>query len=743
VANLLRSCGPSALVASVVIASLPGFALAQEVSTPSTKEVSIDQRLIEEIIVTATRREADLQSVPLSVYVVTDEALARLGAMNFADYAGTVPGLTFTDSGAGGENQTIRGISTNIWFNENSTTALYLDEVSITNAGGVGGPYNPDPMLVDINRIEVLRGPQGTLFGATAMGGAIRIITNEPNLSKTEGFVDAAISSTKHGSTGYELHGMFNMPLNDGRAGVRAVAYHRAGGGYVDNLGNGQKDVNDNEISGARLTGKLLLSDRATLTGRFVYQDRKSDGTDMEEPDDGPRNQSRLTEPNEDEWAIIDLGLNVDLDWGSLVTSTSFLDRTIDTQADLSGLLDLFFGVSNPLRVVNNENIDEFVQEIRVLSSGENRLNWLAGVFYQHQDQEFNQDFPSPGFDALTGGLASMFGSPDNLFVVRSRSRLEQLALYGELSSQLTDRVEVTAGARWFDIDRDFRANNVGLMWSGGPSESGSAGESGVTPKFSVNFAANDNLTLYGTAAEGFRPGGINPPEVFSTPGCVAELQALGFTEFPVSYDSDSLWSYEIGAKSRLYDGRMNLNVAAYHINWSDMQTSKFLNCGAGFIENVGDAKSDGVEFELVSHPSDSIDIILAASYNEAELDKDVPNLGGVAGDRIPGVPRFTANAGISHFFTLFGDQDAFIHADYQYVGSSFNEFGQAVRQELPSYDLVNFRVGVHTQHWSTAVFLNNVFDERGLLFARSDILGDWVTGTRPRVVGISTTWTF
>jgi outer membrane receptor protein involved in Fe transport len=663
--------------------------------------------------------------------------------MNFAEYAGTVPGLTFTDAGAGGENQTIRGISTNTWFNENSTTAIYLNEVPITNAGGTGGPYNPDPMLVDIKRVEVLRGPQGTLFGASAMGGAIRIITNEPELTQSAGFIGTILSSTAHGSAAYELHGMFNMPLDEGRSGIRGVGYHRSGGGYVDNVSNGQKDVNDNEIVGARLAGKLLLSNRASLTGRVSYQQRKSDGTDMEEPNDGPRRQSRLTEPNSDEWTLFDVGLNIDFDWGSLVTSTSFLDRNVDTQADLSAVLEIFFGINNPLRVVNEDNVDEFVQEIRLVSTDNDKLNWLAGIFYQHQDQDFNQDFPSPGFDDLTDGLASMFGAPDNLFVVRSNYKLEQLALYGELAFQLTDRVEVTAGTRWFDIDRNFKSNNFGLLWSGGASESGSGSEWGVTPKFSVNFAASDSLTLYGTVAEGFRPGGVNPPEVGGTPACMEELLDLGFAEFPESYDSDSLWSYEVGAKSQWHEGRMNLNVAAYHIDWSDMQTSKFLGCGAAIIENVGKATSDGVEFELVSRPSESTDLNVAVSYNEAELAVDVPNLGGVAGDRIPGVPRFTANAGISYFFTVFGHRDAFVHADYQYTGSSYSEFSEALRQKLPSYSLLSLRIGIAMNRWSAALFVNNALDERSLLFARSDLLGDWVTATRPRVVGVSAQWRF
>ena len=736
---------PLALATFVAIASLPCDALAQDSNTSPVQDSPRDSRLLEEIIVTATRREADVQSVPLSVHVITEEALARLGATGFADYALTVPGMSFTDGGTGGEKPTFRGISTNTWFDLNSATAIYLDEVPMTNAGGpIGPPFNPDPVLVDVDRVEVLRGPQGTLFGASAMGGAIRIITNAPNVSETEAFVDATVTSTTDGELGYGLHGMFNLPLNDGRAGVRAVAYQRDLGGYIDNVGNGQSNVNNRDISGLRLSGTVLLSDSASLTGRIVYQDWESDGFDHEEMVEGPRKQSRLEEPRKDEWINYNLVLDVDLGWGSLLSSTSFLDRTVDVQADLSALLNLFFGISNPMWVVNKEEVSEFVQEVRLVSSGDSRFSWLAGIFYQDQDQDISQDFPSPGFDALTGGLASMFGPPDILFVGRSNFTLEQIALYGDLSYRFTDSLEFTTGARWFNIDRDFTSDSTGLFFvMGQVSDSGSASESGVTPKFSLSYAANENLMIYGTAAEGFRPGGVNPLQGSTEPECVADLVALGLTEFPSSYDSDSLWSYELGAKARWLDGRVQLNTAVYHIDWSDMQTARLLDCGVGLIQNAGAVDSDGVEIELVSSPVDSIDMILAASYNNAELSEDVPNLGGTEGDRVPGVPRFTASFGMSYYFSAFGGHEAFINGEYRYVSNSFSDFDRTIRREHPSYNLANIRIGLAIEKWSAAFFINNIFDEVGILFTQDNILGQGVVATRPRTIGISTTWKF
>ena len=729
-------------VVAAFVAILPCAAGAQDEDDSSRLSTPRDSSPLDEVIVTATRREANVQSVPLSVHGVTDDELARLGAVGFADYALTVPGLSFTQ-GSDGEKQTIRGVSTDQWFEVSPATAVYLDEVPMTSMGGqVGPPYNPDPMLVDVARVEVLNGPQGTLFGSSAMGGAIRIITNQPNLSDKEAFVDSRISSTNGGEFGYGLNGMLNVPLNDGRAALRGVLYQTDVGGYIDNLANGQDDVNNKDITGARLSGAFHLSDAMSLTARVVYQDTRTDGSTREEPIDGPRNQTRLPEPRRDEWANYNVVLNVDLDWGTLLASTSFLDRTNDLKGDVSAFVDFFFGFSNPLTVVNNWGVDEAVQEVRIVSSGDHRLGWLAGLFYQDQAQDINQDFPSPGFDNLTGGLASMFGDPDNLFVRREEFELQQIALYGEVSYSFTDRLDFAVGGRWFEIEQNFSADNYGLLFIRGETlESGSTAESGVTPKFSLSYTRSDNLTFYGTAAEGFRPGGPNRPA--TDPACLAELATLGLLGVPRGYDSDSLWSYELGLKARGRTGRIQLSAALYHTDWSGMQTDKFLRCGISFTENAGAADIDGAEIKIQMHPGDRFDVILAASFTDGRLIEDVPNLAARAGDRVPGVPRLTTHVGLTYHFVAFGGRDAFLLANHQYVGNSYNDFNAATSLELPSYSITNLRFGVDTERWTGALFVNNVLDERGVLFVQRNVLGTTEAATRPRMAGLSATWRF
>ena len=737
-----RTFSPFVLATSVAIASAPRIALAQDEVEPSAQSRSTDQRVIEEIIVTATRREASVQSVPISLHVLTDEDIERLGATGFADYARTVPGVSFTDSGWGGEKQIIRGISSSAIFPEiNPATTLYLDEVPVMG-GGIGPHYHADPMLVDIERIEVLRGPQGTLFGASSMGGAIRVITAQPDVSNSEGFLSTVVSSYDGGGNGYELHGMYNMPLNDGKAAIRAVGYYRDMDGFIDNLTTGINNVNTDDVVGARLSGTALLSDNVSITGRIAYQDRESAGNSIEEIEDGPRLQSRLPESNGDEWINYNLVIEADFEWASLLSSTSYLDRSLPLTLDISPFIDAVFGISNPLWTDIEDDTREFIQEIRLVSDDSGQFNWIAGVFYQNQDQDWDQDMPSPGLDEKLRDIPIDIVTADNLLIARYDYTLEQLALYGELSYAITDRLELIAGARWFNIEREFTSNSVGFLAGGSLSESGASSESGVTPKIGLNFAFSEFLMLYATAAEGFRAGGPNTAEGSNLPECEQELRDLGYSEFPFSYDSDSLWSYELGAKTRWLDGRASLNAAVYHIDWSDMQTQRFLDCGIVFGENAGDSTVDGVELEFIIDPTDSFNIILAASYTDATLNEDVPNLGGSAGDRIPGVPRFTGNVGLSYFFPAFG-RNAFIRGEYQYVSNSYTEFDPAIRHELPAYQITNIRIGMNGEQWAATLFAHNVFDERGILIVEDNVLRQSETATPPRMIGVSGSWTF
>ena len=734
--------GAVAVLQTMALMGLSIPALAEKLPTkllPATQSPA--DTVVEEIIVTATRREASLHSVPMSISVLSAEALQRLGATGFVDYAGSVPGLSFVDPGWGGEQHTIRGIRLNPILPEiNPVTALYLDDVPIIGSGILGN-YHADPVLVDIERVEVLRGPQGTLFGASAMSGAIRVITAKPEFSETQGFLDTAVSTMNDGGAGYDIHGMFNAPLVQDKAAIRATGYLRRESGFIDNLATGDEDVNDKDVAGGRLAAAFRIGDQTRVAARVAYQERKSDGISFEQVGLPPRHQRNLPEQLTDRWTNYNLTVEANLGWANLASSTSYLNRQLDATLDISAFADAAFGVSNPIWTEIPSEDHEFVQELRLTSTEDGRFLWVAGAFYQDFDQDLFQTMPAPGLDAQTGGLAASAGLPDNLLNARYSYSLDQFAVYADLSFAITDRLEVGSGARWYEIDRDYTSESVGLF-AGDPVGSGATSESGIAPRFSLRFAASEDLTVYASAAEGFRWGGINTPEGSDLPECQAELLAIGMDEFPIGYGSDGLWSYEFGIKSRWYADRFRLNAVAYHIDWTDMQTSKYLDCGIFFVENAGDARSDGVELELDGRLSDRWLVNINAQYDEAVLDEDVASLGASAGDRIPAVPRLAGSISVQYEFTAFG-RDSFVRGDYRYNGQSYSDFNPANRRELPAYEITNLRGGLGNETWMVTLFIDNVFDERGITGLEDSNLRYAVTTTRPRTAGVSARWVF
>jgi len=299
------------------------------------------------------------------------------------------------------------------------------------------------------------------------MGGAIRIITAQPDVLNSEGFLSTVVSSYDGGGNGYELHGMYNMPLNDGKAAIRAVGYYRDMDGFIDNLTTGINNVNTDDVVGARLSGTALVSDNVSITGRIAYQDRESAGINFEEIEDGPRLQSRLPESSRDEWTNYNIVIEADFEWATLLSSTSYLDRSLPLTLDLGPFIEAVFGISNPLWTDILDDTREFIQEVRLVSDDSGQFNWIAGVHYQDQEQDWDQDMPSPGLDDKTGGAAAAAGAPDNLLITRQNFTMEQLALYGKATYAITDRIELTAGARWFNIEQDFIINSVGIFAGG------------------------------------------------------------------------------------------------------------------------------------------------------------------------------------------------------------------------------------------------------------------------------------
>jgi outer membrane receptor protein involved in Fe transport len=697
---------------------------------------------LEEIVVTATRYATELQTTPLSVSALTGEMLRRQGTTDIVEWFARAPGLNYTDDGWGGHRTTFRGITSGNVVEPRPLSAWYLDDVPMITISGsaqlgqIGGPH---PLAIDLARIEVLRGPQGMLFGSNALGGAVRMITNAPDPGEFAGWVDAGVSTTEHGGDNYEASVVLNVPIAKDRAALRVVGYRQDFGGYIDNTARAIRDIDSGDTTGGRLSLLWQVSPDLDIELKALGQRRTADGISSADVAVGPYQQHRpAPEQDVESWELFALSIDYDLPWARLTSSTSYADRQPRRAFDITSLTANFPEVGFTITTANDydDGVRDFVQELRLVSAAESRLSWVTGAYYQAQDRSLEQNWLSPGFDAVTGGDAAAEGYPDSPWHAEYDSSLRQRAIYGELAYELTPAWRATIGARWFDFTDDLDEFFGGLLATGLTEVHADYRESGVTPRLGLEYRASERLLMYLTAAAGFRPGGANEFTADVLEACQQDLDELG-TSFPTQFDSDSLWNYEVGARMRGVEDRLAANISVYHIDWEDMQTAVLLpSCGISVVDNIGRAASDGVELEVAWLPLDSLELGLSASYVDARLAEDVPSLQAEDGERIPTVPEWTISATARQDFQLTSTISGYAQADYQYVDGAWNGLDATTRVRVPSRQLVNLRTGTKFDRWELELYVNNLFDERGVLY-HNNALFNWQVLVRPRTAGL------
>jgi len=686
---------------------------------------------LNELVVTAERRSASVQSVPMSITALGAETLERAGVADFQDYAVRIPNLSFSyvsSLNAGGQAIAIRGI-----FGA-GTTGLYLDDTPL--------PMSVDPRVLDLQRIEVLKGPQGTLYGARSMGGTVRLITRQPDASDTQGFVHVVGALTRHGARDAAIDGMLNVPIVADRLALRATAYTDYVSGLFTRVAAPGAPVafapHDNVGAQHRKGGSLalqatFLDGDLTVTPRVLFARQRQNGHPY--ADIRPDNfvQTRLfdmAEPGSDRWELYGVTAHYVTPVGEFTSDTSRFVRRIADGEDASEVAALFFGIPpTPLPYRQRGSDRNFSQELRFTSSFEGPFQLTAGLFYQRGDRRIT--FPKTP-------LGSFF---DNIYSSDVVTRVTEKAIFGQASYALTDKLTLTAGARLFDNTVRFDGAVDGITVT--PAiVAGRQHEKGVNPKFGVEYQATSDALLYANAAKGFRVGGVN---FFSDLLCRADLAALGLTPDQVrAFASDSLWNYEVGAKTRWADGRITVNGALFDIELSNVQQQVSLpNCGFGVAANSGSARSRGGELEIQAAVTSALKVSLGAGYNDAKITKSGRFNVIPVGARIQQVPHWTLNAAADYAFEVAA-LPAFVHADYQYVGSSFSTLNTSPRSPRirPSYSLVNLKAGVEVNAWEVSLFLDNVFDEHANL---SDVPSQAIelpgrpriSINRPRSVGV------
>lgn len=732
---------------TVAISASPSVAMpAVPDKAEATKEAPVTPGSLEEITVTAQKRSERLQDVPMSMQAYSGKQLEQMRADSFRDYALTIPGLSFVDQGPGQQQVTIRGLSSGTTVaagdepNNKETVGIYIDEVPVSANG-----FNPDLALFDVERVEVLRGPQGTLYGSGSMGGTVRTITRQPNLTRAENASRVLAGATSYGGFNGAASTMLNLPLVDDKFAVRFVGYYRNEDGFIDNVALGEKNVNDVETAGGRIAAKWKVDDDFSVLLKAFHQDTQLGGFQGSDQGYGDLEQYReVAEPLSDRFTLTNAELNYEQSWGSIVSSTSYLDRDLVDHPDLTYLvrsLEPVIGITAvPTGAINSTRSRTFAQELRLATDATRRWSAIVGAFYTRQTKNYGQSLPAPGFDALNGDAAAGAGLPDNLFSSELNFHERQVALFGEGSLRLTEKLTGTIGLRWFDVKQVFDTFSIGLLSANTTGETETKIDD-VNPKFLLSYKASDDRLVYAQAAQGFRLGGAN--DLLPADICAADLAAIGLTEGPAGFENDTIWNYEIGAKTTWNERRLLVNTAVYHIDWSNIQTANALPCGFGFKENAGSAEVDGLELEVAAFPIEALELRLGAAYTRTRLTTEVLSLGAESGDRLPGVPEVTAALTARYALAACNTLTCHLQMTAQYVGDSYNTFeSNALVSEQPAYSLGSVSFSVARDRWNLTLFVDNVTDERATVFVNQR-LNDRITRNRPRTAGAQINFNF
>jgi iron complex outermembrane receptor protein len=688
--------------------------LAVGLVAPALGFAASDETIIEQIVVTAQKRASALQDVPFSVAATSEQQIRDSGSNNVAELARNIAGLTITDLGPGQSQVAIRGISAGQVVRDlvggvKESVGVYLDESAISQA-----LFTPDLDLFDLERFEVLRGPQGTLFGAGSSAGTVRYITRQPQLGQMEGAVEAGFTTGTDSDVGYNLRGVVNLPMGDTTA-LRVVGYYNDLAGFIDSVYPDRakrEDVNGGEKTGARVALLIQPNDNLSITPRVVYQKLETDGypridaynilgnpfTTTETPvDPGERGQvTQIPEGIDDEMTLADLVISWGLGGVTLTSVTSYTERDVVVVRDasqLTGSVSLTFGgifpppatpeevrLNSPL--IDTTNLELFSQEVRLASDGGDTFEWLVGAFYQDIDREYGQNLPTPGYDDFltSRGLPDSegFNAPPNTpYFSQVPFTFKQKALFGEGTWHFNDQWALTGGVRYYDFDEDRVLTFVGAFADAEHlAEPASTSSDGFSPRVILAYEPNDDVLLSAQVSRGFRLGGINDP--LNVGLCTAE-DLLTFDGNP-DFKDEKVLNYEVGAKTLLADGRVTLNGAVFFSDIDDLQViADAGSCSSRIVLNA-QAESIGAEFELFARPNSNWDLGLSATWVQAEITETQTNAVGAPiagirdGNRLPTSPEFQAAASVTYNFPFTGTLEGFGNFTYQYVGSSYTQ---------------------------------------------------------------------
>lgn len=676
------------LTITMLAAAGAGVILVPEAAAQSAAATSDGQSFaLEEVVVTANRRLSSTREIPFSIQAIDATEIQQKNLQRFQDYLGEIPGVGFGNRGEGRNDVFLRGISSP--GVGRSAVGVYIDEIPLAFSG-----FQPDSNLYDMERIEVLKGPQGTLYGEGALGGAIKLITQKPQLDQFAANGQVTVSDPKGGRIGSSFNAMLNIPLISDKLAVRLVGSRNSEGGWIDNLRTGQDDVNRSRTTSTRAQIAFAPTDDVNLLFTYLGLRGRVDGQTF--ADLGARElevQHRpFAEPTRQNSDTYNLTAQIALGGGTLTMSASQAERSLDEltwEAMNSAQIGEAFGIPDyVLQLYTWSDFDISSQEIRYVSSGESRLRYVVGAFHKKRKQPFVAIVPN---SPLTAGLL-----PDELYDNVVKDQDDETAAFGELTYDITPALHATAGAR-FSREKNDVQSDLFIFYAGQiPRQSGKATHESVSPRLALSYDLGDTQTFYATVGKGYRAGGANY-QIDPTQGD------------PLSYDPDTAINYEIGHKATWLGGRLSSEVALYHMDWRDIQVFGNSPDGArSFTLNGGRASSTGAELELRARPTRNLTVALGASMIDAQYESDIPIVGVVDGTDLPFAPEFSGFASANYTFALPGDIQGSLLGEVQHIGKRLD----SIRQPLDAYTTFDLRLGLRRGNYEVTLFGRNLFDE-------------------------------
>jgi iron complex outermembrane recepter protein len=722
------------LLAATALPVVASIGQASAADTPGQTQT------VEVVTVTAEKRQETSLNVPMSLTALTGEDLERSQSFRFQDYINTIPGIQLVQTQGLTSLLMIRGIG-NGTASINSSVATYVDETPYTADGTFAGSTRLAPNLdtFDMQRIEVLRGPQGTLYGSNALGGLLKYVTNAPDPSAFASTVEAGVNSVADGGVGFDLHGMVNVPLSTDAA-LRVVAYDDYYPGFIDDPSRGLKDINGSHFIGGRAS--VLYAPTANFSVRIsaLYQVQANSDQGDEDvaagtltPIYGNLTQERLiSQPFSTKDQLYNATVNWNLGFANLLSSTSYAHYQLYAMTDFSdsygGYVSSLLGTSYGVAYPNQTSANKFTQEARLASEGDGAWQWQLGVFYTDQTAR-NSTLLFP-IDLATKQI--LYNFPTNVGADYFHPSYAEYAGFANIDYHITPTLDAAIGGRYSYNSQSFSETGLGLL---GAADFGvKSSEDVVTYSGDLRWNVDEENMLYSRIARGFVPGGPND----AVPG----------GSLPESYGSSSTMNYEVGVKSHLFNDRFTAEVSLFDVDWRKIQLIALVS-GQATITNGGTAQSDGVEWNFSYVPVAGLTLNFNGAYTDARLTQDTPAyVNGHTGDPLPYAPKWGTSANASYEAPLFGDISGFTGVTWHFTGSRDADFippGGGNRQDLPSYGIVDLRAGLETDKWTVALFVKNVGDNTAITSAYGEILGYGIgpqaAGVyQPRTIGIELT---